>query len=81
VAPTEPDVHATPGGVFDTDVSVGDIVELAISLDTLGVKPGDPLAFSISVIDDGNEVQRYPGFSAIETQVPTSQLEDLNWRA
>jgi alpha-amylase/alpha-mannosidase (GH57 family) len=81
VAPSEPDVHATPGGVFDTEASVGDIVELAISLDTLGVKPGDPLAFSISVIDDGNEVQRYPGFSAIETQVPTSQLEDLNWRA
>jgi hypothetical protein len=60
---------------------VGDILELAISLDTLGVKPGDALAFSISVLEEGVEVQRYPGFSAIETHVPTSQLEELNWRA
>ena len=82
LVPDEPDQRETfLAAALDAQASVGDIVELAISLEALGVKPGDALAFSISVLDDGIEVQRYPGFSAIETHVPTSQLEDLNWRA
>jgi alpha-amylase/alpha-mannosidase (GH57 family) len=82
IAAPEPDERGTPLRTpIEGQADVGDILEFAISLDTLGVKPGDALAFSISVLDEGVEVQRYPGFSAIETHVPTSQLEELNWRA
>jgi alpha-amylase/alpha-mannosidase (GH57 family) len=76
-----PDTDHRPPISLDAEVRVADIVELALSLDSLGVKPGDPVAFSISVLEDGQEVQRYPGYSAIETHVPTPQLEQRNWRA
>ena len=76
-----PDSDHRPPISLDAEVRVADIVELALSLESLGVKPGDPVAFSISVLEDGQEVQRYPGYSAIETRVPTPQLEQRNWRA
>jgi alpha-amylase/alpha-mannosidase (GH57 family) len=82
VAPNQADEQSGSlrTAAMDAEAQVADILEVAIALDTLGVKPGDALAFSICVLEDGVEVQRYPSYSAVETRVPSSQLEELNWR-
>jgi hypothetical protein len=59
----------------------GTIVEVALSLTTLAVRPGDSLSFVVAATDRGQEVERYPAYNPIETQVPTEDFEALNWTA
>ena len=62
-------------------VAVDEILELAIPLETLKLKSADPVAFSVVILEDGVERERYPRYRPVETQVPGEQFEAQNWRA
>jgi hypothetical protein len=62
-------------------VSVGDIVELAIPFDDLGLRPNAPFAFFVTIHKEAVEVERHPSHRPIESQVPEGTFEELNWKA
>jgi alpha-amylase/alpha-mannosidase (GH57 family) len=71
----------TPREAPHVRVAVDEILELAIPLETLNLKSADPVAFSVVILEDGVERERYPRYRPVETQVPGRQFEAQNWRA
>lgn len=61
-------------------VAVDDVVELAVGLDVLALKPGEAVAFTVMLIRNGVEHERYPVDRLIETRVPGDTFEIENWR-
>lgn len=61
-------------------VAVDDIVELAIPLDSLTLKPADGVAFTVALIENGTERERYPADRLVQTRVPGKAFEIQNWR-
>jgi hypothetical protein len=61
-------------------VAVRDVLELAIPLNTLALKSTDAVAFSLALVWDGTERERYPAYRLVETQVPPTSLDIHNWR-
>ena len=57
----------------------GEVAELSISLDSLGLSPGDDLEFWISVERDGLQIQRFPVHDVFTISVPTSDPAHQNW--
>ena len=62
-------------------VAVNEILEMAIPLQDLRLGPGEPIAWSLVVLESGVEVERFPGRRAIETRIPSAQLDAGNWQA
>src|SRR5690606_41281098 len=55
--------------------SAGSILEAAIDLELLDADPGDRLSFFVAVLQDGHEVERQPGYQALEVEVPARSEE------
>jgi len=71
----------TPREAPQLSVAVRDVLELAIALTELGLKPADAVAFNLALIGgDGTERERYPAYRLVETQVPPTSLDIHNWR-
>ena len=75
----QPWIERGPGGAA---VGAGTILEVAIPLADLGLSPGDPVAFFVSVYDAGDaEVEHHPAHRPIEADVPDARFEARNWTA
>ncbi len=55
------------------------IIELALSFKDLTLNPGDDLNFSITINQQGHEVQRIPASGYLHLIVPDPNLEDRMW--
>jgi len=62
-------------------VAVDDIVELTVPLDSLDLRPSDAVAFTVALLENGVERERYPNYGLVETQVPGERFEARDWRA
>jgi hypothetical protein len=62
-------------------VSVGEILEAAVSFDDLGLEPASPFAFFVSIQNGPVEVERHPAHRPVESFVPEPAFEKLNWKA
>ena len=51
-------------------VAVEDVLELAVPLGALTLKPEDAVAFNVALIQDGTERERYPAYWLVKTRVP-----------
>jgi hypothetical protein len=72
-------VERGPGG---TSVAAGSVLEVAVPLMDLALKPGDVVAFFVAVYDvDDAELERHPAHRPIESEVPDEQFEARNWTA
>ena len=68
---------------LDTSAKVAarDILEASILFRDLGLKPGDPFAFFVSIQSGAAELERHPVFQPVEGRVPDADFERLHWRA
>lgn len=64
----------------DVTVAVEEILELAIPIQTLHLGSSDLLAWSVAFLENGVEVERFPGHHAVEARVPSGQFEAKNWQ-
>ena len=62
-------------------VAVADFIEASVPFDDLGLAPGRPFAFFVSMQTDGQEVERHPAHKPVESAVPESTFERSNWKA
>jgi len=68
-----------PGGAA---AAAGTVLEVALPIADLGVASGQPVAFFVSVYDDGGaEVERHPAHRPIELTAPDDLFEARQWRA
>ena len=63
------------------EVAYGDIVEASVSFADLGLGPTDPFAFSVSLLQGANELERHPPHRPVESTVPEPAFEKLRWKA
>ncbi len=61
--------------------AAADIVEAAVRFSDLGLRPGSPFAFFVSIHRNGAEIERHPAHRPVESAVPEPDFERLNWRA
>jgi alpha-amylase/alpha-mannosidase (GH57 family) len=65
--------------------AAGTVLELAVPLDVLGARPGDPIGFFVSVTSPGRsggqDAERYPAQRPIRLVVPGENFAGENWRA
>jgi len=59
--------------------AIGSIIELGIPFDEIGVKTGDKVEFAVSVVKDGQEIERWPGEGSIHVAVPTENFGKEQW--
>jgi hypothetical protein len=72
-------VERATGGVR---VAVGTILEISLPLAELGLAPGAPVAFFVTVSTANEvEVERHPAHRPIEIVVPDAAFEARNWTA
>jgi alpha-amylase/alpha-mannosidase (GH57 family) len=67
-------------GAGGSAVAAGSVLELALPLADLGLVPGQPVAFFVT-IDADVEVERHPADRPIELTVPDETFEARQWRA
>jgi alpha-amylase/alpha-mannosidase (GH57 family) len=71
--------EATAGGVR---WAAGQVLEVSVPFEWLGLAAGRPLAFFVLVLDAlGNEVERYPAHRPIDVDVPDASFEGRHWTA
>ncbi len=75
----QPDGHEQP--IQAVEAVAGSILEVALPLEALMVKPGDTLGFSVALWDGEIECERFPSDYLIEATVPTEDFEAVNWTA
>lgn len=63
----------------DVRATAGSILEAAIDLELLDADPGDRLSFFVAVLQDGHEVERQPGYQALEVEVPAADFAARHW--
>ena len=61
-------------------VAIADIMEVALPFALLGAKEGDEVAFILSVLKDGSEIERWPWRGCIALEVPGSRFEAMMWQ-
>ena len=61
--------------------AAADIVEAAVRFADLGLRPGSPFAFFVSINRNGTEIERHPAHRPVESAVPEPDFERLHWRA
>ncbi len=72
----------TDRGPGTAAVAVGAVLEAALPLADLGLRPGDTLSFFVAVYDAaGNEAERHPAHRPIEVEVPDAGFEARQWTA
>jgi len=57
----------------------GSLVELSLSLDALGLHPGDRAGLLLRVLRSGVEVDRFPRYGELELVVPDQSFETAHW--
>jgi hypothetical protein len=65
-------------------MAAGSVLELAVALQDLDARAGDPLAFYVSVTPPnapGGDAERYPAVRAIQIEVPGPTFAADHWRA
>jgi alpha-amylase/alpha-mannosidase (GH57 family) len=62
-----------------TDIEVRDIFEIGLLFSDLGAKEKDELNMFISVIKNGEEIERCPWRGYISLNVPTAEFEAMLW--
>jgi hypothetical protein len=56
------------------------VLEAALPLADLGLRPGDPVSFFVAVYDaESREIERHPANRPIEVAVPDARFEARNW--
>jgi hypothetical protein len=69
-------------GPSSLTVGAGQILELAVALEDLGLAPGRPLSLTVFLSDDaGAIVERHPAQRPITLTTPDADFEGRNWRA
>jgi alpha-amylase/alpha-mannosidase (GH57 family) len=63
------------------EVAARDIVEVSVSFADLGLEASDPFAFFVSIQRGATDVERHPAHRPVESFVPESTFEKLNWKA
>ncbi|HEX9574961.1 MAG TPA: glycoside hydrolase family 57 protein [Myxococcales bacterium] len=58
----------------------GVLLELALSREALGLKPGERIALTLRILRDEVEVDRLPRYGEIALTVPDRKFELANWR-
>ena len=61
--------------------AVEEIVELRVPFSCLGVKPGETVAFLMSLTREGAEAEHHPRHGPIEVEVPDREFPARNWTA
>jgi hypothetical protein len=57
------------------------VLEVAVPFAALGVSPGARIAWFLSILLNGSELERYPTYQALEVTVPPAEFEAYNWTA
>ena len=57
------------------------VFEMAVPLKSLGARTGDPIHFFVELFEQGKSIERVPHEGAIETVVPSPDLELMMWQA
>jgi hypothetical protein len=57
----------------------GVVVEVAVPLDEIGARAGDPVEFSVEVTDGRDAMDRLPRFGFVALQVPPADFGWENW--
>ncbi len=55
------------------------ILEVGIPLADLGVHPGDPLSFFVSLLQDGQALEQYPAHHPLDVRVPGADFDARLW--
>ncbi len=62
-----------------TDIAIQDIFEIGIPFSDLNAKEKDEIDFLISIIKEGEEIERHPWRGYISVTVPTPDFEAMMW--
>lgn len=62
-----------------TDIAVQDIFETGIPFSDLNAKEKDEIDFFISILKEGEEIERHPWRGYISVAVPTPDFEAMMW--
>ncbi len=62
-----------------TDIEIRDIFEIGVPFSDLGAKEKDELNLFISVLKNGEEIERCPWRGYISLNVPTAEFEAMLW--
>lgn len=65
--------------VTRTAIAADRVIEIGVTLQDLGLKPGVPLAFQVLILKDGIERECYPETAPFQLSVPTPDFELANW--
>mgnify|MGYP003858537477 CR=1 FL=1 len=60
-------------------VAIKDILEVAVPFAMLNAQEGDEIAFFLSILRDGDEIERCPLRGYISLEAPTSRFEAMMW--
>ena len=70
-----------PAEQTTVQAAADDVLEVAVTFDSLKVAPDDALQFAVEFVRDGKSLDRAPGEGAVELTVPTSDFERIMWQA
>jgi alpha-amylase/alpha-mannosidase (GH57 family) len=70
------DWSAVPGSV---EAAAGQIIELAVSWESLGLAPGRQASFFIAIRQDGQELERHPSHQPLVIAVPSRDFAARHW--
>jgi hypothetical protein len=62
-------------------MAADEIIEASVSFSDLGLRPGNPFAFFVSLQNGAVELERHPAHRPVESFVPEPAFEKLNWKA
>ncbi len=62
-------------------IAADEIIEVSVSFSDLGLRPGSPFAFFVSIQSGEVELERQPTHRPVESIVPEPAFEKLNWKA
>ena len=63
----------------ETLAAAGQILEVAIDVQALGVQPGERVGFFVALQQDGHELERHPSHQALELHVPGADFSARQW--
>ncbi|MBI5025345.1 MAG: hypothetical protein HZC12_01170 [Nitrospirae bacterium] len=62
------------------NVAIKDILEVTVPFSELGVKQGDEIGFSLSLLKNGDEIEKWPWRGFISLEVPGPEFEAIMWQ-
>jgi hypothetical protein len=58
-----------------------DILEASVPFASVGLSPGEPFSFTVSLERNGSELERHPEHRPVESRVPQPDFEQRHWKA